>query len=155
MFNERVGPVIEKEWADAVLSQRDAEDDEDEDEATQIPPVPIHFRNAALKRLLDAEPSEVHKEVDVWRNAHHGKTRVAAPPDENSSSFDDAEKFHRYADQFQSHICVTETYGSAQQVLASTIQRILQNIEEQTGLIGIFTVVGPQPIRGGNIGAMT
>lgn len=44
---------------------------------------------------------------------------------------------------------------SAQQALGPTIQIILENIEEQTGLIGLFTVVGPQPIRGGNIGTLT
>lgn len=43
----------------------------------------------------------------------------------------------------------------AQQALIPTVQRILANIEAQTGLIGIFTAVGPQPIRGGNVGAIT
>lgn len=42
-------------------------------------------------------------------------------------------------------------YVRAQQALGPTIQRILESIEEQTGLIGIFTMVGPQPLRGGNL----
>lgn len=42
-----------------------------------------------------------------------------------------------------------------QQALIPSVQRILANIEEQTGLKGIFTVVGPQPVRGGNLGAVT
>lgn len=48
-----------------------------------------------------------------------------------------------------------DVHCRAQQALGPTVQRILQNIEEQTGLIGLFTFVGPQPARGGNIGAVT
>lgn len=108
MFNERVGPVIEKEWANSVLSQRDNETDDDE--PTRIPPVPIHFRNAALKRLLNAEPSVVHAEVDIWRKAHHGiNNSVAEPADDDDMRFDAAERYHRYADRIQSHIHFTNT----------------------------------------------
>lgn len=46
-------------------------------------------------------------------------------------------------------------HDRAQQALGPTVQRILENIEDQTGLIGIFTFVGPQPMRGGNLGTTT
>lgn len=55
----------------------------------------------------------------------------------------------------EANIFCPDLYNRAQQALIPSIQRILTNIEEQTGLIGIFTVVGPQPIRGGNLGAVT
>lgn len=34
-----------------------------------MPQVPIDFRNKALKRMLEAEPPEVHEQVEVWRQA--------------------------------------------------------------------------------------
>lgn len=65
MFKLRLGPIIDKEWADAVMSQRLAE----EDKLKSIPAVPINFRNAALKRMLADESTEVKAQVEAWRQA--------------------------------------------------------------------------------------
>lgn len=156
LYQERLGPLINKEWADSVSSQRATE--EDSGQVKPIPPVPINFRNATLKRLLLAEPPEIRAEIEEWRKAEHGirpSVEASEVLEEDDARFEKAEQYHRCADQIQSHVYCIEIHVRAQQVLASTIQRILENIEEQTGLIGIFTVVGPQPVRGGNIGAMT
>ena len=39
---------------------------------------------------------------------------------------------------------------SVQKELPNTLQRMLQQIERESGLIGFVTLVGPQPILGGD-----
>lgn len=92
MFKDHVGPIINKEWDAYVLTQQDSA----EDEAPQIPPVPINVRNATLKRLLHAEPPQIHAEVEVWRKAH----LVPKGSNEDKSAdecvrFDKAEQYHQ------------------------------------------------------------
>lgn len=53
------------QWADSVISSRRTA----EENAKPIPAVPINFRNAALIKLLEAEPPSVQAEVEVWRQA--------------------------------------------------------------------------------------
>lgn len=100
MFKERVGPIIDKEWAASVLEKRAVEEDETlpkpPDEATRMPPVPISFRNSVLKRLLKAEPSEIHEEIEVWRKAHHVvKCSNEDESAEDDGKFEKADGYHR------------------------------------------------------------
>ncbi|KAF7976044.1 hypothetical protein HWV62_7950 [Athelia sp. TMB] len=135
MFKDRLEPIIKQEWIDSVMSERLTE----EAKAKPIPPIPINFRNAASKRMLQEEPADVQNEVDEWRRAQRN----------NSSKVEDE------GDEEAQRLRIANRYHKAQQALVPTIQSILENIEEQTGMIGFFTVVGPQPIRGGNLGSIT
>lgn len=135
MNKDCVGLIIDQEWTKSVLLERQT----DEQKAKPVPPVPIQFRNATLKSLLQAEPSSVHADVESWQRSRLAvKLKVGEDIDEETARLNKADQYHQ-----------------VQQGLGPTIQQILENIEEQTGLMGLFTVVGPQPICGGNIGAIT
>lgn len=67
MFKPRLGPIINREWTTSVISRRVTE----EDNSKPIPPVPINFRNAALKRMLAEESPETQAEVEAWRQSQH------------------------------------------------------------------------------------
>lgn len=69
MFKTRLGPIIDQNWANSVISERLTE----EEKAKPIPAVPINFRNTALKRMLADEPQEIHDEVETWRQAQRNK----------------------------------------------------------------------------------
>ncbi|KAF7982531.1 hypothetical protein HWV62_28154 [Athelia sp. TMB] len=132
MNKERLVPIISKEWADKVMSGEHT----DNEKAKLLAKVPIDFWNSALRRTFNAEPADVQKAVDVWRR-------------ENRAT----EKGH--GSKYENSVDQAEAYHQAQQALVPTMQIILENILDQTKMIGFFTVVGPQPMYGGNIGAIT
>ncbi|KZP18444.1 hypothetical protein FIBSPDRAFT_893443 [Athelia psychrophila] len=138
MNKEHISPVITQEWVDSILLERYT----DEEKAMPVPQVPIAFRNTTLKHLLQAEPPSVQAEVDAWWWAKQtAGVKGDNEADEETARFEKAGQYHQ-----------------AQQALGPTIQRILQNIEEQTGLIGLFTVVGPGcsiDARSGEIASFT
>lgn len=92
MHKKRLGPIIDKKWADSVLSSRDT----DEEKAKSIPAVPISFRNATLRQLLEAEPLAVQDDVEAWRQAQQ-QTEVAnkEEDDEEAIRFKKANAYHK------------------------------------------------------------
>lgn len=91
MFKERLGPIIDTEWAVDVILKRGVEEEET---AAKIPPVPINFRNTVLKRLLKAEPPEIHEEIEEWRRGKPDKEGGDDEADEETARFAKAEKYH-------------------------------------------------------------
>ncbi|KAF7967411.1 hypothetical protein HWV62_34381 [Athelia sp. TMB] len=135
LHKERLGPIIIQEWTESVISGRTT----DEEKSKPVPPVPINFRNAMLKRMFAEESADVKTEVEAWRQARHANdAKKEEGDDEESRRLATANRYHR-----------------AQQALIPSLQCILENIEKQTGLIGVVTLVGPEPGRGGNLGAFT
>lgn len=82
IHKERVGPIILKQWTDSVLLKRPISEKE-----MAIPPVPIDFRNAALRALLEAEPPAIKAEVEIWRQAQ----RTADDPQEKEQHDNDGD----------------------------------------------------------------
>ncbi|KAF7978594.1 hypothetical protein HWV62_45316 [Athelia sp. TMB] len=136
LFKERVDPVVEKEWVESVKAKRVANGEKD----APIPSmVPIDFRNTVVKRLLSLESDEVKAEVEAWRIAElNGRCKQDKGGEDEDEELSIPERYHR-----------------AQQALSPTIQRLLENVWEQAGVMGLFMFVGPQPIRGGNLGVTT
>ncbi|KAF7965908.1 hypothetical protein HWV62_40972 [Athelia sp. TMB] len=132
MNKKEVGPIIDKEWSDKVMSQRHTE----VERAEPMPRVTIDFRNSVLKRMLAAEPEDVHKAVDVWRHENRRSEKDGSA--QAGDNFDQA-----------------ESYYQAQLSLGRTMQVILENIQKQSGMIGFFTLVGPRPMYNGELGTMT
>lgn len=62
LFNDKLRPLIVKEWTLHVLSERT-----EEEKADVIPPVSIAFRNQFAKKSLSLEPPEVQEEVEEYR----------------------------------------------------------------------------------------
>lgn len=91
MFNERLGPIISTEWEVDVALKRSAEEDET---LTKIPPVPINFRNSVLKRLLQAEPPEIHEAIEEWRKGKPVKDGIEEEANEDTARFAKAEQYH-------------------------------------------------------------
>lgn len=93
MFKTRLTPIIEEEWVASVLSKRHTE----EERALRVPQVPIDFRNNVLKRLLKAEPPEVHKQVEVWRQAQRAPVEDVEleETEEETLRFNKADEYHK------------------------------------------------------------
>lgn len=92
MHKGRVGPIIDQEWANSILSERHT----DEQKALPMPPVPIAFRNATLKRLLQDEPPSVQAEVEAWRQAKRSaEVKAEGEVDEEAVRLETAEQYHR------------------------------------------------------------
>lgn len=93
MHKKRLGPIIDKKWANSVLSPRDTEDGK----AKPIPAVPISFRNTTLIQLLEVEPPAVQADVEVWRQAQQ-QTEEATNKDEvdeETIRFNKANIYHK------------------------------------------------------------
>lgn len=97
MNKDRIGPIIDQEWVKSVLLERHT----DEQKALAVPPVPIQFRNATLKSMLQAEPASVHAEVEVWRRENlaakvkaTGET-VGEEDDEATHRYEKADQYHQ------------------------------------------------------------
>lgn len=92
MNKDRVASVIDLEWTESILLDRHT----DEEKAMAIPPVPISFRNATLKRLLQAEPSSVQAEVEAWRHAKRAaQMKTEGEVDEESARLEKAKQYHQ------------------------------------------------------------
>lgn len=92
MNKDSVALIINQEWAKSVLLERHT----DEQKAMPVPPVPIHFRNATLKSLLQAEPPTVHTDVEEWWRAHLAvKPKTGEEVDKEAVRLDKADQYHR------------------------------------------------------------
>lgn len=92
MFKPRLGPIIDQEWAAAVTLQRLTE----EDKLKPIPAVPINFRNAALKRMLEGESPEIKAEVEAWRQAQRNlDIKDEGVEDEDTRRLAAANQYHK------------------------------------------------------------
>lgn len=92
MFKPRLGPIINQEWTTSVISQRLTE----EDKSKPIPPVPLNFRNAALKRMLAEESPETQAEVETWRQSQHiVEAKGQGDGDEESCRLAAANQYHK------------------------------------------------------------
>lgn len=92
MFKPRLSPMIIQQWTASVVSERLTE----EDKLKPIPPVPINFRNAALKTMLAAESPETQAEVEVWRQAQRiVEVKGQGDDDEEISRLAAANQYHK------------------------------------------------------------
>lgn len=92
MNKDRIGPIIDQEWVNSVLLQRHT----DKEKAMAMPPVPIAFRNATLKRLLKAEPPSVQADVETWRQTRQTpEVKIDEEVDEETARLAKADQYHQ------------------------------------------------------------
>lgn len=95
IFKDRLTPIIEAEWLSSILAKRNTE----EERALKVPQVPINFRNKAVKRMLEAEPPEVHEQVEAWRQARRAPIEdieyIEAETMEETVNFSKADEYQK------------------------------------------------------------
>jgi hypothetical protein len=118
----------------------------------------LAFRNKIVKELYDAEPAEVKAEVKKRRD--EGFSDGDDEDGDDDANVDKVEQkrkakavsFQRYATLLTTcSIFSPMSVHSAQDRLALTMTRMLEQVEKECGMVGMVLLGGPEPRQGGKV----
>jgi hypothetical protein len=142
-WKSKVEAIVNKRWKDKWTS-------ENPDKTGTVPTPTISFRNEVVRALYAKESPEVTEEVIAYRD------ETAEDTDSEEDSKLDAEALMRKKEVKGiqvSRICLYMSCAylsfSAIDAIPITLDRALEEVYKQTGLIGSAFFIGPEPQRNG------
>lgn len=127
----------------------------------RVPKIPVWYRNGIIRELWENASPSKRQAVEDYEKAEEDNEEI----DEDDETSDDQKREKRLRDimrfvrlwwQFSTVAqCLTSPTFSRREALSCTAIRLLDQIFEQTGLVGSLCLAGPDPQKGGKMMTMS